>query len=118
MGHRRDGDALGGAEAQRLRRPALGAFQFLDEFAHSNAPILSARPALCYPTLAIERPLRNFRPDFVGGNPDARKRLHPPLPIRGEDAANAAGEGTGVGRGAPNEKGRRQGRPRAESPSP
>ena len=28
---------------------------------------------------------------------EARKHRNPPLPIRGEDAANAAGEGTGVG---------------------
>ena len=44
--------------------------------------------------------LTSRRRSRAGGNLAplaARKRRIPPLPIRGEDAANAAGEGTGVG---------------------
>ena len=33
----------------------------------------------------------------VGGNPFGAQAPNPPLSRRGEDAANAAGEGTGVG---------------------
>ena len=51
--------------------------------------------------------------DGNGGGND-----NPPLPIRGEDAANAAGEGTAVGRAQrrTNEKGRGANAPRPPDP--
>ena len=42
-------------------------------------------------------PRPHDRHSRVGGNPVGAQRAAPPLPTRGEDAANAAGEGTGVG---------------------
>ena len=57
----------------------------------------------CAPSLPIslQRPLHNI-PSFRR-RPESRgaQAPHPPLPIRGEDAANAAGEGTAVGAQAP-----------------
>ena len=40
----------------------------------------------------------SYRHSCVGRNPFGAQAPHPPLPRRGEDAANTAGEGTAVGR--------------------
>ena len=47
------------------------------------------------PFAVAQRPRGLVIPAKAGTYPiEARKRRNPPLPIRGEDAANAAGEGT------------------------
>ncbi len=74
--------------------PALrpGALIVADAFLYADAPPL-APPA----PLSLQRPLHNI-PSFRR-RPESRgaQAPNPPLPIRGEDAANAAGEGTADG---------------------
>ena len=53
-----------------------------------------ARRAPPLPPLAPSFPRPHDRHSRVGGNPIGAQAPNPPLPTRGEDAANAAGEGT------------------------
>ena len=63
-------------------------------------PLTVIPPPTVIPPLPSSPPYHHppsYRHSGVGRNPEAPQRRIPPLPIRGEDAANAAGEGTGVG---------------------
>ena len=97
------------AAARRSRRGTESGLQALlthsfppASFAAPSCAAAAARPST--PPSTFSAPSRTkrvaFRHSRVGGNPapfEARKRRpDPPLPIRGEDAANAAGEGTAV----------------------
>ena len=80
--------------------PAIGMFPWMmTAFALVFLPLDWPR------RLLLSKPVRALLPysrphdrhSRVGGNPGGATAPNPPLPIRGEDAANAAGEGTAVG---------------------
>ncbi len=79
--------------------PAIGMFPWMmTAFALVFFPPDWPRRLLLSKPVRALLPYQRLLPSFPRRREsEARKRLHPPLPTRGEDAANAAGEGTGVG---------------------